>query len=130
MTGGTDADLTVGERFATALASKDRDTLVELFGVPLDFWALTPGRHWVATDGATVIDDYVLGHWFGPHDNVETLEKVTSDRVGTRGHVAYRLRVRRDGTLCAVEQQMYFDVGLDGRIGYARMLCSGYCPVG
>ena len=38
----------VGERFAQALAAKDRAALIALLADPVDFQALTPRRHWQA----------------------------------------------------------------------------------
>jgi hypothetical protein len=122
-------DVTAGRRLADALAAKDRDALVALLGDPLDFQALTPGRHWASADPAQVVDEFVLGHWFGARDVIEALDDVVTGRVGMRRHVAYRLRVRRDETTYLVEQQAYYDEAPDGRMTYVRLLCSGYCPV-
>ena len=46
-----------------------------------------------------------------------------------REHVAYRLRVRKGSDDYLVEQQAYYNGGDDGRIGWMRILCSGYVPV-
>ncbi len=46
-----------------------------------------------------------------------------------REHVAYRLRVRSGEADYLVEQQAYYTTGDDGRIGWMRVLCSGYMPV-
>lgn len=127
MTTPTATGLTLGERFAITLAAKNSDALVAMFGDPLDFQALTPGRHWSATDGRQLVDDVILGRWFGPDDVIESLDDVLTGRVGSREHVGYRLRVRRDGLPYAVEQQLYYDADTEGRMTYARLLCSGYC---
>jgi hypothetical protein len=124
------SDLTLGTRFALALAAKQRDRLVALLGEPLDFGALTPGRHWASTAAAEVVDEFVLGRWFGPGNSIEGLDDVVTGRVGSREHVGYRLRVRRDDVLYAVEQQAYYDVDQSGRMSYVRLVCSGYCPLG
>jgi hypothetical protein len=121
--------LTAGERYAEALASKDRATLIALLATPVDFQALTPGRHWQAVSAAQVIDEVVLGRWFGPGDEITELASVRAGRVGERQHVEYRLTVLRDGRPHLVEQQMYYEIDEDGRVSYARLLCSGYCPV-
>jgi hypothetical protein len=121
--------LTAGERYAEALASKDRATLIALLATPVDFQALTPGRHWQAVSAAQVIDEVVLGRWFGPGDEITELASVRAGRVGERQHVEYRLTVLRDRRPHLVEQQMYYEIDEDGRVSYARLLCSGYCPV-
>jgi hypothetical protein len=120
--------LSVGEQFARALAGRERDALIGLLAEPVDFEGLTPGRHWKATSGEQVVDEYVLGRWFGPGDDIVRLEAVETSSVAGRGHVAYRLRVCRDGTEHLVEQQVYYDAEA-GRITYLRLLCSGYQPV-
>jgi hypothetical protein len=124
------SDLTLGTRFALALAAKRRDRLVALLGEPLDFWALTPGRHWRSTDAAEVVDEFVLGRWFDTGDLIEGLDDVVTGSVGSREHVGYRLRVRRESVVHAVEQQAYYDVDEAGRMSYVRLVCSGYCPLG
>jgi hypothetical protein len=121
--------LTAGERYAHALAAKDRDSLVGAIASPVDFQALTPGRHWQADRAEQIVDEFVLGRWFGPDDDILDLTSVESHVVSERQHVAYRLRVRRDRGLYLVEQQMYYDLDTDGRMTYVRLLCSGYCPV-
>jgi hypothetical protein len=50
---------------------------------------------------------------------------VISGRVLDREHVAYRVRVRREGRDYLVEQQAYYRA--EGpRITWMRVLCSGY----
>ena len=57
-------DVTAGERFARALAAKDSSALRALLADPVDFQALTPGRHWQAASPGEVVDQIVLGTWF------------------------------------------------------------------
>jgi hypothetical protein len=118
-----------GERFARALAAKDNAGLCALLADPVDFQALTPGRHWQAANGRQVAEEIILGQWFGAGDDIVELCSVTTGRVAGREHVAYRVRVRRSGRDYLVEQQAYYNV--DGpRITWIRVLCSGYQPVG
>ena len=118
-----------GERFARALAAKDSVTLRALLADPVDFQALTPGRHWQASTGSQVVGEIILGTWFGPEDHILELLSVTTGRVSGREHVAYRMRVRRSGSDYLVEQQAYYDS--DGeRIAWMRVLCAGYQPAG
>jgi hypothetical protein len=120
---------TAGERFAQALAAKDSAALSALLADPVDFQALTPGRHWQATTGSQVVGEIILGHWFGAGDHILELVSVTTGRVSEREHVTYRMRVRRSGTDYLVEQQAYYDT--DGeRIAWMRVLCAGYQPAG
>jgi hypothetical protein len=120
---------TAGERFAQALAAKDSAALSALLADPVDFQALTPGRHWQATSGSQVVGEIILGHWFGAGDHIQELLSVTTGRVSEREHVTYRMRVRRSGRDYLVEQQAYYDT--DGeRIAWMRVLCAGYQPAG
>ena len=116
---------TVGERFARALAAKDAGALCTLLADPLDFQALTPGRHWQAGTGRQVVEEIILAFWFGVGDEITELCSVTPGRVLDREHVAYRVRVRREGRDYLVEQQAYYNA--EGpRITWMRVLCSGY----
>jgi hypothetical protein len=120
---------TVGEQFAVALAAKDSDRLQALFADPVDFQALTPGRHWQAGTPEKVVDGIILGVWFGPSDDILELRAVSCGQVADRERVLYRLGVRRAGQEYVVEQQAYYDS--DGsRISWIRLLCSGYRPEG
>ncbi|QXJ22894.1 hypothetical protein AGRA3207_003971 [Actinomadura graeca] len=119
---------TLGERFARALAAKDRHALRTLLGDPIDFKALTPGRHWDAESADEVVDGIVLGRWFEPDDHIERLLHVATDRVGDREHLSYRLEVRTGDGRHLVEQQVYYAVA-DDRIVWLRVLCSGFRPV-
>jgi hypothetical protein len=119
---------TLGEKFARALAAKDRDTLRALLGDPLDFKALTPRTHWDADSPGEVVDQIILGHWFEPGDDIERLLHVATERVGDREHLAYRMQVRTGSTRYLVEQQAYYSVA-DERIVWLRILCSGFRPI-
>ena len=119
---------TAGERFARALAVKDSGALCALLADPVDFQALTPGRHWQAGTGRQAVEEIILARWFGPGDDITELCSVMSGRVLDREHVAYRVRVRRAGHDYLVEHQAYYRT--EGpRITWMRVLCSGYQPV-
>jgi hypothetical protein len=119
--------VTAGERFARALAAKDSAALCALLAEPVDFQALTPGRHWQAITGRQVADEIIFGHWFGTGAHILELCSVSTGRVSEREHVAYRMRVRRSGRDHLVEQQAYYSTE-GGRITWMRVLCSGYQP--
>ncbi len=114
-----------GERFARALAAKDGAALSTLLADEIDFQALTPGRHWQAATPREVVEEIILGRWFGADDRIVELRSVTTSRVSEREHVAYQVRVRRSDSDYLVEQQAYYST--DGaRITWMRVLCSGY----
>ena len=122
-------DCVVGERFARALAGKDAEALRAVLADPIDFQALTPGRHWQASAAGVVIDEIVLGKWFEPGNDIRALESVSTSDLPGRAHVSYLLRVRKSDGDYLVEQQAYYDTD-GGRIIWMRVLCSGYRPLG
>jgi hypothetical protein len=117
----------LGERFAVSLANKDRDALVDLLADDIDFRAMTPSRVWDATSPAEIVDDVILGRWFEPSDHIDALESLEIAEVGGRSRVGYRLSVRNADGTHLVEQQAYFAES-DGRIGWLRIMCSGFQP--
>ena len=50
-------------------------------------------------------------------------------QVGDRDRVGYRFRVQRPDGSYVVEQQAYLSER-EGRIGWMRVLCSGFRPLG
>ncbi len=118
---------TLGEDFARAVAAKDHARIRELLHPLLDFRAMTPGRIWEASGPEQVLD--ALGTWFDDSDDIESLTALETDAFADRQRVGYRLSVRNGEGLHLVEQQAYF-TPRDGRIGWLRIMCSGYRPVG
>jgi hypothetical protein len=118
---------TLGEQFARAVAAKDHDQVRALLHPELDFRAMTPKRIWEAPDADGVVD--ALNTWFGDTDQIEELEAVELDAFADRERVGYRLRIRNDGGENLVEQQAYLSER-DGQIGWLRIMCSGYRPIG
>jgi hypothetical protein len=117
-----------GERFAQALASKDRAALRALLTDPVDFQALTPRKHWQATTPGEVVDDVILGTWFDDGDDIEQVLALSNSSLPGRERVSYQLRVRNADGVHVVEQQAYYNTA-GGRISWLRVLCSGYQPV-
>lgn len=118
-----------GERFAQAVAAQDAAALRAVLADHVEFNALTPGRTWTATGPTEVVDEIVLGPWFGPGRRIVELCSVTTDQVADCQHVGYRLRVERDGAENLVEQHAFY-AAHDDRIDWMRVVCSGYRPAG
>ena len=123
-----DGQVGPGERFARALAARDGAAMRGLLTDPVDFSALTPGRHWQAHAPRHVVDEIILGRWFGSGAQSLDLQSVASGQVAECQHVAYRLLVRSTGGAYLVEQQAYFRTSGE-QISWMRVLCSGYQPV-
>jgi hypothetical protein len=119
----------IGERFVRAIAAKDREGLLGLLAPHIDFRAMTPSRFWEASSAAEVVDEVILGHWFAPTDRIEAIERIEHDVVVDRERVGYRFRVSNADGEHAVEQQAYLGAQ-DDVIGWLRIMCAGYQPVG
>lgn len=118
--------VSLGERFARSLAEKQFDAVAALLSPGVDFRALTPGRAWEAGSPEEVVA--ILGRWFEPGDHITALERLECDAFADRERVGYRLAIDNDEGSHLLEQQAY--IAADGeRIGWLRILCSGYRPI-
>lgn len=115
----------IGERFAQAVADKDARALEALLTPDIDFRAMTPRRFWEATSAAAVVHDIIFGKWFTVTDHIEASEVVGTSTIADCHRVGYRLRLTNSTGSFVVEQQAYFGV-VDGRIGWLRIMCSGF----
>jgi hypothetical protein len=123
-----DTQTTLGTEFAHAWAAKDAGRIRELVHPEIDFRALTPNRHWEAADVDSLIE-ILFGNWLEDEDHVESVESVESDSFADRERVGYRLGVRSPDGHFLVEQQAYIEER-EGRIGWMRVVCSGFRPAG
>jgi hypothetical protein len=118
---------TLGTEFARALAAKDYERLAELLHPEIDFRGLTPRRTWEAADATAVLTE-ILTEWFEDSDEILSLEHVEADAFADRARVGYRFKVRNPDGLFEVEQQAYV-AACEDRIGWMRVVCSGFRPV-
>ncbi len=116
----------LGEAFADALSRKDFDEVTALLHSDVDFRGLTPGRMWEASDARSVVED-VLKSWFEPSDELERLVSTQTDAFADRARVGYRLEGHNPDGPFVVEQQAYYEER-EGRIGWMRVVCSGFRP--
>jgi hypothetical protein len=89
---------------------------------------MTPSRSWEAGDPDDVLA-ILIGQWFEDADEIDALEHVESDAFADRERVGYRFSVSNPDGRFLVEQQAYIEAR-DGRIGWMRVLCSGFRPAG
>ena len=116
----------LGEKFARALAEKNADGIREVLHPEIDFRGLTPNRGWEANDPDAVVS-LLLGAWFEDSDEIDELLHLESDGFADRQRVGYRFHVSCPDGPFIVEQQAYL-ADRDGRIGWMRVVCSGYRP--
>lgn len=118
---------TLGARFATALARKDAEALRALLHPEVDFRGMTPNRFWEG-GGPDAVLKHLLGGWFEPKDEIESLDALETGAVADRERVGYRVTVNNPDGRFVVEQQAY--VGSSGdRIDWLRVMCSGMRPL-
>ena len=118
---------TLGTHFAKAFAAKDVDRVRALVHPEIDFRGLTPSRNWEAGDADALVA-ILFDNWLEDSDEVESLEHVDTDSFADRERAGYRLRVRNPDGEFLVEQQAYIEER-DGKIGWMRVVCSGFRPV-
>ena len=116
----------LGEAFADALFRKDFDEVTALLHPDVDFRGLTPRRVWEASDAKSVVDDILMSS-FEPSDELERLVSMQTEAFADRARVGYRLEGHNPDGPFVVEQQAYYQER-DGRIGWMRVVCSGFRP--
>ena len=117
----------LGADFARALAAKDFARVRELLHPDIDFRGMTPRRTWEASDPDAVIAD-ILRRWFEDSDHIDGLEQLETDTFADRERVGYRFAVTNPEGRFVVEQQAFIGER-DGRIGWMRVMCSGFRPL-
>lgn len=127
LTTDTDVDSKLGRAFAEALSRKQFDDAIALLDPEIEFRALTPRRHWEASDPAEVGE--ILRQWFKDTVAIEEVVAIETDSVADRQRVAYRFQGHNEDGPFAIEQQVYYSEQ-DGRIVWMRVLCSGFRPRG
>jgi hypothetical protein len=126
-TAQVDSSASLGSSFAAALALKDFDRIRDLLHPEIDFRGLTPRRFWEPEDPEEVVSG-ALRQWFEDSDEILEMQHVETDAFADRERVGYRFLVRNPEGLFEVEQQAYLGER-DGRIGWMRVLCSGFRSV-
>jgi hypothetical protein len=117
---------TLGTEFARAFAGKDGGRVRELVHAEIDFRGLTPNRSWEASDPDALVE-ILFGRWLEDTDEVQSLDSVETDSFSDRERVGYRLTVKNPDGDFVVEQQAYIGTR-DDRIGWMRVVCSGFRP--
>ena len=119
------ADL-LGPAFANALARADFAQVAEILCPDIEFRALTPRRFWEAQTAPETLD--ILRTWFHPGRVVDDVLGVRTDLVDDRHSVIYRFAGEEPEGRFVIEQHAYY-TERDDRIGWMRLLCSGFRPV-
>lgn len=120
---------TVAERFVDAIVAKDREALLALMAPRVRMRGIAPGRTWDSDDAATLVDDVLLGDFFGPETEITACPWRRTGHVEDVNSASYRLVLRKDGEDLVCETHTFFDVHAE-RIHALHLLCSGFIPVG
>lgn len=112
----------VSDRFLHALIERDFPTLASCFTEDAQFRALLP-RALQTAAGVNESTRY-FQRWFGAAEHVELLASST-EAIGDRQHLAWRLRVHSAAGRHVIEQQAFATIR-DDRIAALDLLCSGF----
>ena len=118
----------LGPAFAHALSRRDFAQVAEVLSPDIEFAALTPRRAWDAPSAEEAVR--VTAHLVQRGDGRRRRAgQSASDVVGDRHCVTYRFAGERAGERFVIEQHAYY-TERDDRIGWMRLLCSGFRPAG
>ncbi len=112
----------VSDRFLHALIERDFPTLASCFTEDAQFRALLP-RALQTAAGVNESTRY-FQRWFGAAEHVELLASST-EAIGDRQHLAWRLRIHSAAGRHVIEQQAFATIR-DDRIAALDLLCSGF----
>ena len=115
----------LGPAFAHALARRDFAQVTEVLCPDIEFRALAPRRPWEAQTAEETLA--ILQTWFDSTRVVDDVLGVRSDIVGDRHSVTYRFAGEEPRGRFVIEQHAYY-TERDGRIGWMRVVCSGFRP--
>lgn len=115
----------LGPAFAHALACRDFAQVAEVICEDIEFRALTPRRAWEAPSAEETLR--VLRTWFDETKIVDDVLGVRTDAVGDRHCVTYRFAGEGAQGRFVVEQHAYY-MEREARIGWMRLVCSGFRP--
>ena len=116
----------LGPAFAHALARGDFTQVAEMLSPDIEFRALTPRRAWEAQTAEDTLR--ILRTWFDESTVVDEVFGVGTDVVSDRHSVTYRFGGERSDERFVIEQHAYY-TERDARIGWMRVVCSGFRPV-
>jgi len=124
--GAVDRDgTTIAQRFVQALTTKDREGMLALLAPSVRMRGMAPGRTWRTNDARELVDDILLGDFFGPEVDIETVTWMEFREIVDRNSAGYHLCMRRGDERVDCEQHTFFDI--EGGLIYGLMLtCSGF----
>jgi ketosteroid isomerase-like protein len=116
----------LGRSFAEILSRKAFSELLTVLHPDVDFFGMTPRTSWLASSAKELVEE-ILPMWFEQPDEVQEVISIETDAFSDCHRVSYRFRGRNPDGPFVVEEQAYYTVR-EGRIGWLRILCSGFRP--
>lgn len=125
--GGGAGERSVAQRFVDAIVAQDREALLALMAPRVRMRGMAPGRTWDSSDAETLVDEVLLGDFFGPQTEITGLTWADTGHVQDVNSASYQVQMRKDGVDMECVQHTFFDVEA-GRIHGLHLLCSGFLP--
>jgi hypothetical protein len=117
----------VASAWVDAIVERDFSGAVALLHPEIDFRAMTPNRVWDAKDPAGV--EAVLRTWLAdPDEDVQGIQATEPTSIENTVRVGWLVRVSDGGGPHVFEQQAYIRER-DAKIGWMRVMCSGWIPL-
>jgi ketosteroid isomerase-like protein len=114
-----------GASLVTALGERDFDRLADALSADVSMRALIPPGPVEVTGRDAAAARFAS--WFGDREGL-TIMASTSEAVGDRVHVSYRLRLKDAGGHWRIVEQHLFCTVEGGRISALDLVCSGFRP--
>lgn len=118
----------IGRRFLDHLVRGDREALLRLMAPEVRFRAVAPGRHWESHDPIEIVDDILLGDFFGPDVVIEKLHSAGFGAVADINSASYFVQMRHGHQRQKCQQHLFMDV----RAGVVRSIhlsCTGFVEI-
>ena len=110
-----------------AIVAQDLSRAASLLHPEIDFRAMTPRKVWEA-DGPAEIEA-IFRKWFAsPGEEIHSIEATESATIQDATRVGWTVRISDADGPSVFEQQAYVRER-DGRIGWLRVMCSGWRPL-
>ena len=113
----------VATAFTDAIVARDIAAATALLHPEVDFRAMTPNRIW---EGGPAGAEDALRRWLeDPDEEVHGVEATAPVTIEGTQRVGWTVRVSDAEGLHVFEQQAYMRER-DGKVGWMRLMCSGY----
>ncbi|MEA2125847.1 MAG: hypothetical protein QOI80_2629 [Solirubrobacteraceae bacterium] len=122
------AELNVARALVEAIVARQVGRAADLLHPEIDFRAMTPNRVWEAEGREGV--ETILRQWFeDPDEEIHRIEATETVAIEDTLRVGWLVHISDADGPHVFEQQAYVRER-DGRVGWLRVMCSGWIPLG